>query len=192
MPLKRTWAPRISVFCVVTALIFGAIIHIIAVFALPYATENNAWLKVAQRVPANRLQLLPLATPERQILPYMAPDVVYSLCRYDLRDGPVALRIPELGALWSISLYDKLSQNFYTVAGQDLQRDSLELLLNLPRSEADAINAQAGRAKTQSETITVRVPTADGLAVIRAPIEGVTGLVRDDERYRNISCERAK
>jgi len=192
MPLNHNWIPRVRVTSIVAGLVFGAIIHITAIFALPHMSENNAWLKVARRIPVNTMQLLPLASPEGQVLPYMAPDVYYAMCRFDLTDGPVSLRVPEMGPLWSISLYDQLSQNFYIVTGRDIRRDNLELLLNLPRSETGEFDPAAAGTKTKGEVITVRVPVAEGLAVIRAPIEGVSSAILTDASFRRMTCRTAE
>ncbi len=192
MSLNTKWIPRVHWTTLIAGLIFGVIIHITAIFALPYMSENNAWLKVAQRLPANTLQPIPLASPEGQLLPYMAPDIYYAMCRYDLTDGPVALRIPAMGPLWTVSLYDKLSQNFYIIAGHDVKRDSLELLLNKPRSETEAVDPAASSLKPRSETITVRVQETEGLAVIRAPIESISSAVQTDENFRRMTCKPAE
>lgn len=191
MPLNRTWIPKVRWTTVAAGLIFGAIIHITAIFALPYMSENNAWLRIAQRLPVNAIQPLPLASPEGQVLPYMSPDNYYAMCRFDLTDGAVAMRIPAMGPLWSISLYDELAQNYYVITGSDVKRDSLELLLNKPRSETEIVDPAASSAKTRSESITVRVPGTRGLAVIRAPIEGVSSAVRTNADFQRVTCQRA-
>jgi len=192
MPLNTKWIPKVRGTTVAAGLIFGLIIHITAIFALPYMSENNAWLKVAQRLPVNTLRRLPLASPDGQILPYMAPDVYYAMCRYDLSDGPVLLKVSKFDPLWSISLYDKLSQNFYVITGSDVKRDSLELLLNKPRSETEVFDPAATSTKTRSQSITVRVPAAEGLAVIRAPLEGVSNAVLTNNALQRITCARAE
>jgi len=192
MSLNRFGLPHPGLTSIFAGLTFGAMIHIIAIFALPHMSTQNAWQSVARRIPVNTLQLLPLASPDGQVLPYMAPDVFYALCRFNLKDGPVSLRIPAIGPLWSISLYDQLSQNYYVVTGRDVRRDSLELLLNLPKSESGDVDPAATGIKAKSEIITVRVPAAEGLAVIRAPIEGVSSATRTDIDFRKMSCNLAE
>lgn len=192
MQLSRKWIPKVRGTTIAAGLIFGAIIHITAIFTLPYMSENNAWKRVAQSLPVNTIQPLPLASPDGQVLPFMAPDMYYAMCRFNLTDGPIALRIPDMGPLWSVSLYDELSQNYYVISGNDVKRDSLELLLNKPRTEIDNFDPAASSTKTRSESITVRVPGTEGLAVVRAPIEGVSSAVLTNASFRRVTCQRAE
>ena len=191
MQLKKEWIPRVKWTTVAAGLIFGAVIHITAVFTLPHLSENNAWLRVAKRLPVNAIQPLPLASPDGQVLPFMSPDNYYAMCRYDLAEGPVSLRIPALGPLWSVSLYDDLSQNYYVITGNDVKRDSLELLLNKPRNQFEDFEPAASSTKTRSASITVRVPGTEGLAVVRAPIEGAASAVLTNADFQRVTCERA-
>lgn len=192
MPLSAKWLPKVRWTTVAAGLIFGAVIHITAIFALPHMAENNAWLRVAQRLPANVIQPLPLASPEGQVLPYMAPDTYYALCRYDLTNGPVALRLPAVGPRWSVSLYDELSQNFYVVTGRDVKRDNIDMLLNRPKLETDIVNPAAAITRAKSDIITVRVPKPEGLAVVRAPIEGIADAVQTSANIQRVTCAPAE
>lgn len=151
-----SWLPRIRITTLIAALVFGAIVHIVAIFTLPGLSENNAWLRVARQLPINTLQPVPLASPTGQALPYMSPDEYYALCRFDLSQGPVALRLPKIGPFWTVSLYDRMSQNYYVLAGRDVKRPTLDLLLNRPRSETEQVDTAADSTRAKSDTITLR------------------------------------
>ena len=72
---------------------------------------------------------LPAPSPGRQAMPMMAPDVRYAFCRFDLANGPIRLRAAIADELWLIALYTPEGENFYTVAGADMKRAQLDLII---------------------------------------------------------------
>ena len=72
---------------------------------------------------------LPPATPGRQVMPMMAPDVRYAFCRFDLANGPVRLNARVADELWLIALYTPEGENFYSVAGADMKRAEIDLVI---------------------------------------------------------------
>ncbi|MEL6289991.1 MAG: DUF1254 domain-containing protein [Pseudomonadota bacterium] len=182
---------RIRLVTIVAGLIFGSIIHIVAIFSLPYVSEGNAWIRIGEKLQANTLRSIPLASADAQILPFTAPDAYYAFCRFDLTSGPVALSLPEIEPFWTVSLYDRMSQNFYVIAGRDVKRATLDLILNRPRLENEDVDPAATSTRAKSDVITVRVPDREGLAVVRAPITGVANAVDTARRFDNIRCAPA-
>ena len=70
----------------------------------------------------------------------MAPDVRYAFCRFDLSNGPVRLRAAVADDLWLIALYTPKGDNFYAVAGADMKRAQIDLII----AAADQTVEEAG------------------------------------------------
>src|SRR5665648_624306 len=73
-------------------IVLAGLIHLVAVLTLPLLAPRDAQARLAALGPANTMIQLPAAAPGRQVMPLMAPDVRYAVCRYDLSKGPVRLR----------------------------------------------------------------------------------------------------
>ena len=83
---------RLPGLYIVLCLVLAGLIHIMAVLTLPLLAPRNAQARLAELGPANTMIQLPASVPGRQVMPMMAPDVRYAMCRYDLSNGPVRLR----------------------------------------------------------------------------------------------------
>ena len=183
--MKRFLLSRQSLYWVIAGLLLGGILHILVVLTAPYTTEDAAMAKAAGVADVNVAKVLPPVRPGRQLFAFMAPDVRYVLCRYDISKDPVAVRTPLLEPTWSIALYDAKGENFYTITGADLQRREAELIL--APSEDGASGLPFGN-DAPTTAITVSVPERSGLLVIRAP-EGLAGRAREIEQaLAQVTC----
>lgn len=176
--MRRFLLSRQSLYWVAAGLLLGGIVHVASVLTTPRTATDTAMQRIAAVAPINDILVLAPATPKSQLFPYMAPDVHYALCRYDISKDPVSVRTPLLDATWSIALYDELGQNFYTITGADLQRREAELIL--APSEDGALALPFG-SDAPTTAITVSVPERTGLLVIRAP-DGGPGRQREIEQ----------
>ena len=127
--MKRFLLSRQSLYWVAAGLLLGGILHILVVLMAPVSADEAAMARIAAAAEVNVATVLPPARPGSQLFAYMAPDVRYVLCRYDISKDPVAVRTPMLEPTWSIALYDPQGANFYTITGADLQRREAELIL---------------------------------------------------------------
>jgi uncharacterized membrane protein len=151
-----------SVFC-------AGVIHVLAVFGIPYLATRDAWSRLSALSASNQLYLLPIAAADTP-LPFMAPDVAYAFCRFDLTAKNVSLQT-ELGdASWSIAVSGRHGENFYFISGAEAKRRELRLLL-VPRVRLSE-EASTERSEEGDEQIIVITPAMTGIAVIRAPVRG--------------------
>jgi uncharacterized membrane protein len=176
--MRRFLLSRHSLYWISAGLFLGGILHILIVLTTPRMADDTAMLKIAEIAPVNAAIVLPPVTPDTQLFAYMAPDVRYVLCVYDISKDPVSVRTPLLEPTWSIALYDELGQNFYTISGADLQRREAELIL-APSEDGSSALPFGNDAPTTA--ITVSVPERRGLLVIRAP-ESAPGRRREVEQ----------
>ena len=150
-----------AVFC-------AGIIHIAAVFGVPYLSSRDGWSRLAAMSAENQIYVLPIAGGSP--LPFMAPDIGYAFCRFNLSSKNVLLQT-ELGdASWSIAVSGRRGDNFYFISGAEAKRRELRMLL-VPRSRL-AEEASTERSEEGDEQIIVITPGMEGVAVIRAPVRG--------------------
>jgi uncharacterized membrane protein len=164
--MKQLLLSRRSLYWVSAGLLLGGILHILVVLTTPLTADETALTRIAEVAPVNAATVLPPARPDNQLFAYMAPDVRYVLCRYDISKDPVAVRTPLLEPSWSVALYDDNGDNFYSITGADLQRREAELVLALSEDGSTALPFGNDAPTT---AITVSVPSRTGLLVIRAP-----------------------
>lgn len=153
----------------IAALFCAGIIHILVVFGVPYVASRDAWARLSSISDENRMYVLPVAASESP-LPFMAPDIAYAFCRFDLRDKNVLVETGLGDASWSIAVSTRYGENFYFITGAEAKRRELRLLL-VPRKRL-AREASTERSEEGEEQSIVIVPGMEGVAVLRAPIRG--------------------
>lgn len=179
---------RMPRFILTLALVLAGIVHISAVLALPWIAPLNAWSRLAAFTPTNAMVVLPAATPWRQAMPLMAPDIRYAVCRYDIADGPVRLKARVLDDPWSIAFYDEQGNNFYTLRGSDMRRTDMNIVI--ARAEDRIPEASADAPEAQDEIILVTSPVTSGIVMIRAPLPGPSYAERAESALADASCAR--
>ena len=165
---------------VALGVVLAGLIHIVAVLLLPMIAPRNAYARLVGLAPVNTMVKLPAAEPGRLVMPMLAPDVRYALWRYDLSAGPVRLKAPIADDLWMIALYTPEGSNFYAVAGGDLRREEIDLII----ATGDQTVAETGvdAPDGASQVLVVNSPVTEGVALIRAPLKGASGAERTLER----------
>jgi len=177
---------RVPLLYFLLCLVLAGLIHIAAVLTLPALAPKNAWARLIPLGPPNTMILLPPPSPGQEVMPMMAPDVRYAFCRFDLKLGPVRLKASVPNDLWLIALYSPEGDNFYTVAGADMKRGQIDLVI----AKADQPVAEAGvdAPEESDEVVVVKSPVREGIAMIRAPLSGPSHALRAEQALKSTSC----
>lgn len=156
---------------ILTALLAGGIIHIATTFAITSLGTGSAFRQLRGALPANEMVVLPPQTPGAQLLPFLMPDMLYAICRFDLSAGAVEVNavLPEVG--WSLALYTRQGDNFYATPGQS-QRPVRAAFMLAPTTDR-LVNLTPGARKADVDMSQVTSPDSEGLIVVRAPLKGV-------------------
>ncbi|HAH63914.1 MAG TPA: hypothetical protein DCL72_00210 [Rhizobiales bacterium] len=177
---------RLPGLYIVLCLVLAGLIHIVAVLTLPMLAPKNANARLAALGPVNTMIELPAAAPGRQVMPMMAPDVRYAVCRFDLANGPIRLKATIPDDLWLIALYTPEGDNFYSVAGADMKRADIDLVI--AASDQTVEEASVDAPETSDEVVVVNSPVTEGIALIRAPLKGPSRANRAEEALKATSC----
>jgi uncharacterized membrane protein len=189
------WMHRIDRRKLVGAAMLGGIAHICATFAAPVLATfavpvlgSTAYLRLRDSLPLNRMVALPLPAPGRQFLPFLPPDMLYAMCRYELTGGPIAVTAALTDAGGVLSLHTPQGDNFYVLPGQLLRRAEVSFLV-VPGGggEAALVQQHATAADTQ-----VASPTLEGLIVVRLPLRGLAWQAETEALLQQASCTQVK
>ncbi len=122
----------------------------------------------------------PRPTAETDRIVRSSPDLLYSICAYDLTDGPVEIAgVVPPGTYWSASFYDMNTDNFRVVNDREAAS----------RFAFRLVRAGEGGAKAGAET--VESPTARGVVLFRTLISDEKRLGELDAARREVTCGRA-
>ena len=169
-----------------TAVMTAGIVHIATTFSITALGTGSAYRTLRGVLPANELVVLPAQAPGAQVLPYLAPDMLYAFCRYDLSRGPIEIsaRLPEAG--WSLALYTRQGDNFYATPGQGTKPTVAAFVL-APASDR-LLNLAPGVRKNDVNLTQVTSPDQEGLLVIRAPLKGVAFEAAVQSELKRATC----
>ncbi len=165
-----TWA--------LATLVLAFIVHISMVLAIPHLSENDAWRRLLNNTKPNQMQIIENLQKGNQLWAFHAPDIKYAVCRYDVTRAPVHINFQILRAYWSIALYDDEGRNFYAADGFDLLRREMSLQLLGPDDIKD----------NTSTALPISVPSEQGIAVIRAPIDNQVMEKNALENLKEATC----
>ena len=100
-----------------------------------------------------------------------------AVCRYDLADGPLKLRVPVSQAYTSVSFYTRNGVAYYAINDRAAGRRIIELDLMTARQRAELPDDEE---VTAADRLIVESPTPTGLIVVRAlaPEPGLMPMAR--------------
>jgi uncharacterized membrane protein len=168
---------------VAAAVLLGGILHICATFASSLSATGQAYRMLAERLPPNSMTVLPLQAPSRQILPFLPPDMLYAMCRYDLRGGSVAVSARVLDAGWALSLHTPDGRNIYVLTGQPRRRTDVSFVIVASGPDTPPPPRRDGTADTQ-----IASPAIEGVVILRAPIRGLAWMAETEAALQTAAC----
>ena len=157
-----------TLYWFVAGLLLGAVIHITTILALPIISEHKAWDRIGKNFKPNEMVLLPPVTPESQPLPFMAPDIRYAVCRFNIKQHPLRVQAHLLNELWSVAIFNQKGENVYTLSGSGLKSRNVEINISLAENDIPSLGVLANAPLGQG--IPLKLDDAEGLVMVRAPV----------------------
>jgi len=148
---------------IIATLALAVVFHLAAVAVLPRAIMTFVSWKARQiyNAPVNSAIHPPRVTADQQSIVMPCPDLLYTLCVYDVSQNPLRIKVPApQDTYFSVAMYAANTDNFFIVNDQQLLKDGREILLikkggRVPGSEKDRV---------------VEAPTAQGIILCRTLI----------------------
>lgn len=140
--------------------LIAALTHLAAVHAYPRLLMHGAWEAISRSADDTGLVHAPRPDATSRTVVRPSPDLVYSVCLYDLAAGPWSIRLEVPDSYVSVSLYAMNTDNFFTVNDRQATAGTMELLIvSGPVDEYES--ASGGRP------LVVRAPGERGMALVR-------------------------
>lgn len=178
----RTWPLWIA-----GTLMGAAIVHILAVLLLPTAIMSTAMGRMAEAISeagaqaggeAGVLHTPPPTAASRGVV-RPSPDLAYSLCLFDLANGPLLIEASVPDTYWSISAYASNTDNFFVANDTQIPGKRLRLII---AGEDDTEATPAGVPVTFS-------PSRKGLVLMRMLVTDAASYAAHDAVRRDVRCE---
>jgi uncharacterized membrane protein len=121
---------RVAPFAVAACVAVGSYYGTLA--AAPYGLMRLAEAKLAKTAPVNHFTHTPPVRAERQFVVRPSPDLLYSVCPYDLTAGPLEVTaVPVPGRYSSISVFDARTDNAFVRNDEEMAGKPMRVVLAL-------------------------------------------------------------
>jgi uncharacterized membrane protein len=155
-------------------------VHVASLIALPRLIMMRTMNAITRLVAANTMVYPPQPTARSRGVVRPSPDLLYSICIYDLAAANGALRVsthdmPD--TYWSVSAFDADSNNFYALNDRQAGNGAADFLL-VPR----------GTSPPNNRLPVVTAPSSRGIVLFRTLIDRESRLAEVDAGRRHADC----
>ena len=190
MPKLPKWLTEVGWRTVIGAVLLGGILHILVTLAVPFITSSTAFAKLRETLPANRMVILPPPAPGKQALPFLTPDALYAMCRFDVSVDSLAVTAAVAHTGWTLSMHTPKGDNFYVMPAQQQRRNDVSLLV-VPAASTLSEFATTPRRVSASDS-QIPSPTNEGVVIVRAPLKGLAWRAETEALLRRATCTPVK
>jgi uncharacterized membrane protein len=153
-------------------------VHLTSVWYLPRGVMHVALSRMGS-VNTIHNQLRVTAHSRGVVRP--SPDLLYSVCPFDLRTGPLEVQAPiPPDTYWSASAFDANTNNFFAINDRTVGGQPLELIILPPGQKGEPMHI-AGQ-------LVIHAPTRRGLVLLRTLIGDEKQFARIDAVRRQAHC----
>ncbi len=138
-------------------ILFALAVHLAVVAYIPYKVMDTVMNVRFKDLPRNTMNFGPPTTVESRDVVRPSPDILYSICIYDVSKKPLLITCPLPEGYWSASFYADNTDNFFVINDRQARSNPVQLLL-------------VGKNNTATElanAITVKAQSDRGLVLIR-------------------------
>jgi uncharacterized membrane protein len=169
---------------IAATLLVAAVVHGASVFYLPRFVMLRTMAGITKLAGINTIMHAPPATSRSRGVVRPSPDLLYSICVYDLSAADGAVRVsthdmPE--TYWSVSVFDADTNNFYVLNDRQAKTGAADFIL-MPR----------GKSAEASRLPVVAAPTNRGIVLLRTLVNDETHIAGIDAARHNAACEPYK
>ncbi len=149
------------------AVLIAGIVHLAIVVLMPQIGSSHAGTRLARMAQVNAMELLPpiRSGQEALPLPFADPALITAICRFDLSDGPVRLRVPVGESFLSVTLLSPAGSVILSVTDKAATRRMLDMLLVTPE-QLRQLEVQDPDDEPVQE-IRLRMAQLTGVALVR-------------------------
>jgi uncharacterized membrane protein len=165
----------------VITMLLAAGLHGLIVWLIPHAITFAFVRGVTKQVGYNSVFAPPLPTHQSRSVVAPSPDLLYSVCVFDVSAGPVRISVRRPQGYWSLSLFDRNSDNFYAINDSETKGDTVELILGLAPADPDI------KAKFPSAAY-VQTPRSTGVMLSRILVLDPANMQAERDAQSSVRC----
>lgn len=153
--------------------------HQATIALTPDLLMRGAMRRLAAIGGLNQLSFPKPATETERVIVMPSPDLLYSVCPYDLSAGPLLFEaeLPPQ-TLWSLSAYDARTDNYFVLDDRNAGTAQPRIVF--------ALDTQTPPAAADRRI--VRSPSARGLLLVRTVVDRESRLAELDQWRRKARC----
>lgn len=155
---------RSLVLAIAIGLVGAALIHIIAILAMPQWTGTDAWTRVQALGDGNRFFIL-ANEPNTTNLYNDDPHIRTAVCRFDISDGPVRITASGDVPLWTFAAYNTASNETFSMNDRSSIGVNVDIALVTP---AQMLQLRRAVPASLERAVLVELAEPRGYAVLRA------------------------
>lgn len=152
------------VHALVLGLVGAGIVHIAVLLMVPAYSQRDAWSALSEH--ANYYVVTRLDPPDAEpLIGSMDPLFQGIACRFDLDEGVVRVHGAGDAPYWSISVYDRIGQNVFSLNDRSSSDGSPDFVIATPVQMIELRNALP---PAFDRSVFVEADIGEGIVVLRA------------------------
>jgi uncharacterized membrane protein len=158
-------------FRILATLVLAAVFHVLTVMAFPTAMMVAlSWKSKDLGRSSNVLYHQPRVTADSRAVVRPSPDLLYSVCSYDVSKVPLRISASVPDTYWSLSFFASNTDNFFVINDREVKATPVDIVLVGPGTSY----------KNPGTALVVTSPSNRGVALIRI-------LITDDSRIEELT-----
>jgi uncharacterized membrane protein len=166
---------------IAATLLIAVAVHGASVLLLPHLIMSRTMAGMTKPTGSNTIVHAPRSTWRSRGVVRPSPDLLYSICVYDLSAANGAVRVSTHDApetYWSVSVFDADTNNFFALNDQQAKPGTADFLLI-----AAGTSAGAGKLPV------IEAPTNRGIVLFRTLVNDETHIAEIDAARHYAACE---
>jgi uncharacterized membrane protein len=165
---------------VLGALLLAGLVHVLAVLLLPALAQDAAAARLARGANLHQMEVVPAGSGLSQDMPFADPFIMSAVCRFDVSEEPLRLRIATGDHFMSMLVITETGRINLGLTDKAASRRQLDVLLATP-AQIRQLEAQDPEDEPVQE-LRVPLPAPRGLVVLKA----LRPLASDGESVRAV------
>ncbi len=174
---------RILVYLLLFLVVAG-LAHIASLFALPRFTSSDVFSRLEQDAPVNAL----VAIDEKAVLhiPFADPAFALAVCRYDLSEGPLRIRVPLSETFLAVVFAERRHGIFASISDRAATGGNLDVVLATP-AQLERI-AKLDEEDQAIEEVRIPASRTQGIAILKVFVDRASSRERAETVLREAQC----